>query len=130
MLNKQQEKVLKYILSFERKATNKISIGKYNYSLSDVSIKEFISCVNILEHSNMIQVRWYGNQKDNINIAIDITILPNGMNYFDNKKSVRRKNTKDNIKWIIPLIISILSLIWNICNTLMYSALKDYLLNQ
>lgn len=114
MLTKDQEKVLKYLLSIERNSDNQISVGRNNYSLNDVAEKDFISYLNLLEKAGLIELHWHSPHHDNLIYFVDITLLPDAINYFKTKKSNKKKTIKEDIKWLIPLIISILSLICSI----------------
>jgi hypothetical protein len=129
MLNKQQEKVLKFLLSLPRDIDNTVSVSNSMCTIpSNISETEFITILNSLEQNGFLKLKWINKNHDNLNNYVTITIL--NENYFKEKSANNIKNLKDNIKWLIPLIISILSLIWNICNTIMYSYLKDFLLNK
>jgi hypothetical protein len=129
MLNKQQEKVLKFLLSLPRDIDNTVSVSNSMCTIpSSISETEFITILNSLEQNGFLELKWINKNHENLNNYVTITIL--NENYFIEKSANKRKNLKDNIKWIITLIISILSLVWNICNTIMYSYLKDYLLNK
>lgn len=114
MLTKDQEKTLKYLLSIERNSDNQISVGRNNYSLNNVTEKDFISYLNLFENSNLIKIHWHSPHHDNLICFVDITLLPDAINYFKTKKSNKKKTIKEDIKWLIPLIISILSLICSI----------------
>lgn len=129
MLNKQQERVLKFLLSLPRDIDNSVSVSNSMCKIpSKMSEKEFITTLNSLEQCNFVKLKWASIHHENLNTYVTVTFL--NENYFKDKAANKRKNFKDNIKWFIPLGISILSLIWNICNTIMYSALKDCLLNK
>lgn len=114
MLSKEQEKILEYLLSIERNSNNQISIGRYNYSLRNIAENDFISYLHLFEKSGLIELHWHSPHHDNLICFVDITLLPDAINYFKVKKSNKKKTVKEDIKWLIPLIISILSLICSI----------------
>ena len=119
MLTKDQEKILTHILSLNRSPQNSVSIGTHMNTYPDkINEKELIRTLNIFEQQNLISLKWNGTNHNALNYAVDITILPNGDSYFHDKKIAQKNKRWDRLKWLLPLIISILSLIWNICNTI------------
>lgn len=113
MLTKEQEKILKHILSLNLSPQNSVSIGNQMETYPNgVEEKELIRILNVLEQNRYIQLKWYGTNHNNLNIAVDIFILPNGANYFTNKKV-------SFVKWVIPLAISTTSLIVSIIALIM-----------
>lgn len=117
-LTKEQERILKHIISLPKNTRNTVSIGNQMTTFPEnIDDKKLIQILTYLEQLNFIKIKWISVHHDNLNYAVDITLLPDGSNYFNNKKKTRSNNIKDNIKWLLPLLISILSLIWNICNT-------------
>lgn len=128
-LNKEQERILRYLITLPKNTHNIVSVGNQMSTYpSDITDKELIQILTYLEQVGLISVKWNSVNHNNLNIAIDITVLPDGVNYFSNKKRQKRNNLKDNIKWALPLVVSIISLIWNIINTLCYSNLRDMLI--
>ncbi len=119
MITKSQEKILKHILSLNRSPQNSVSIGSQmeTYPIG-IDEKELIKTLNIFEQHNLIRLKWNGTDHDSLNYAVDITILPGGDSYFYNKKIAKKNKTWDRLKWLLPLIVSILSLVWSICNTI------------
>ena len=83
-----------------------------------MSDDKLIPILNELESNGLINIKWFSPHHDNLTYAIDITILPDGRNYFKNKKEKKKTKRYERLKWVLPLAISILSLIWNIINTL------------
>ena len=119
MLTKDQEKILTHILSLKRSSQNSVSIGNQTTSYPiGTDEKELIRILNVFEQQNLISLKWNGADHNSLNYAVDITILPNGDSYFYDKKIAKKNKRWDRLKWITPLIISILSLVWNICNTI------------
>ena len=111
MLTKDQEKTLKYLLSIERNSDNQISVGKNNYSLNNVTEKDFISYLNLFENSNLIKIHWHSPHHDNLICFVDITLLPDAINYFDNQKTNKKSNRREWIRTYIPITISFIALI-------------------
>lgn len=111
MLTKEQEDILQYILSLPRSSQNSVSIGTQMKTCpSGVEEKNLIRILNTLEQNGYIRLKWYGTNHNSLNNAVDIFILSDGNNYFINKKISKRNKRIDFIKWIIPLIISGISL--------------------
>ena len=92
MLTKDQEKTLKYLLSIERNSDNQIRVGRNNYSLNNVTEKDFISYLNLFENSNLIKIHWHSPHHDNLIYFVDITLLPDAINYFKTKKSNKKED--------------------------------------
>lgn len=126
VLSHKQEKLLKYILEQERNSQNQISLGNQmpNYP-KNINDKKIIQALDMFEKCNYIQIGWYGMERDNLDNAITIDILPDGENYFKNKRQRKADRRWDRVKWLIPLIISTISLLWNICNTLYSKYIND-----
>ena len=111
MLTKEQEDILQHILSLPRSTQNSVSIGTQMKTYpNEIEEKNLIRILNTLEQNGYIRLKWYGINHNSLNVAVDIFILPDGDNYFVNKKITKRNKRIDFMKWIIPLIISIISL--------------------
>lgn len=111
MLTKEQEDILQYILSLPRSLQNSVSIGTQIKTYpNEIEEKSLIRILNVLEQNSYIRLKWHGTNHNSLNFAVDIFILPDGDNYFTNKKIIKRNKRIDFIKWIIPLFISIISL--------------------
>lgn len=63
-----------------------------------------------LENYHMITLHWNGVHRDNIIYAVDITIEEQGMEYFNKKREEKKNKTPEIIKWLIPTLISLVSL--------------------
>ena len=119
MLNKQQEDILKYILSLTRDPSNTVSIGnQMNTYPPDMDDDTLLQMLHTFEESGLVRLHWNTSKRYNLNIPVDITILPDGENYFKAKKIKKKEKRWDKIKWLLPLILSILSIVWNIINSL------------
>lgn len=126
ILTKAQERILRHIISIPKNAQNTVSIGNQMSTYpKDIDDKELIQVLTYLEQIDFIKIKWTSVHHDNLNYAVDITLLPNGNGYFHSKRHMRFKNIGDNIKWLLPSFISILSLIWNIYNTIYGWYLND-----
>lgn len=118
-MTREQEKVLKHLLNLKQNINGVISIGNQTDTYpSKMSDDKLIPILNELESNGLINIKWFSPHHDNLTYAIDITILPDGRNYFKNKKEKKKTKRYERLKWVLPLAISILSLIWNIINTL------------
>ena len=115
MLTKDQEKILHWLLSLKTDIKNTItinnSITEYPNGYTD---KQIIKKLNELDNLGFITIKWYSPNHNNLNYAVDVTILKDGINYFDDKKKNRISNKRDWIKTYIPITISVISLIISI----------------
>lgn len=111
-LNEQQEKILKHILSLNRSPQNSVSIGlQMDTYPADIEEQELIKILNTLEQNNFIKIKWYGVSRSDLNYAIDIFILPECENYFENKKSLQISNRREWVRSYLPVTISFIALI-------------------
>lgn len=78
---------------------------------SKMSDDKLIPILNELESNGLINIKWFSPHHDNSTYAIDITILPDGRNYFKNKKEKKKTNKREAIKTYIPIIISLVTLL-------------------
>lgn len=118
-MTKEQEKVLKHLLNLKQNINGVISVGNQMDTYpSKMSDNKLIPILNELESNGLISIKWFSPHHDNLTYAVDITILPDGRNYFKNKKEKKNNKRYERLKWVLPLVISILSLIWNIINSL------------
>lgn len=119
IVTKEQEKVLKHLLNLKQNINGVISVGNQMDTYpSKISDNKLIPILNELESNGLISIKWFSPHHDNLTYAVDITILPDGRNYFKNKKEKKNNKRYERLKWVLPLVISILSLIWNIINSL------------
>ena len=112
ILSRKQEKLLKYILKQECNSQNQISLGNQmpNYP-KEADDKEIIQALNIFEKYNLIKIKWYGTERDNLDMAIAIDILSDGENYFKNKKSNKVNLRREWIRTYIPVTLSLIALL-------------------
>lgn len=126
-------RVIKYLLSKERNYNNNklsVEIGRETFEQSEISNigeTEFINQLSVLETEGFITVHFRSPRRD-LAYFITVDLHEPIINYFENKKARKQKSRMDIIKWLAPLSISILSLLWNIINSLLYSRLHDMLL--
>lgn len=93
------------------KVNNIVSIGNQMSTYpSDINDKELTQILTYLEQVDLINIKWVGVNHNNLNIAVDITVLPDGINYFENKKRQKKTNKREFIGLYIPIVISLLSL--------------------
>lgn len=116
MLTKQQEVILKYLLSLERNVENKTNISRSTYTLTDVSENDFISTINCFEKLGLINKHWLDIHQRDFNYAITIELLPKAITYFKTKEINKKNKQKEFIKWLLPLIISIMALLISLLN--------------
>lgn len=112
MLIKDQEEILRWLLSLKTDIKNTITIcnsmTKYPDGYTD---KEIIKKLNELKNLDFITIKWYGQNHNNLDCAVDITILKDGINYFSNKKKNKISNKRDRIKTYVPITISFIALL-------------------
>lgn len=112
ILTKEKERILKHIISLPKNAHNTLSIGnKMTTYPENIDDKKLIQILTYLEQVNFIKIKWISVHHDNLNCAIDITLLPDGSNYFNNKKEISKSNRREWIKTYIPIIISLIALV-------------------
>ena len=76
-LTKEQERILKHIISLPQNAQNTVSIGNQMTTYpDDIDDKELIQILTYLEQINFIKIKWYGVHHGNLTYAVDITLLP------------------------------------------------------
>lgn len=110
-----KKKVIKYLLSEDREFDNgviKVHIGRDNFKTSNINHlgeKEFINILSLLETEGLIHVHFRGNSKD-LSCFITIFLYEPVINYFNKKRSKIFHNFIEVVKWLIPTIISLISL--------------------
>ena len=123
MLNKQQENFLNWLLSQKRDINNTISISNFmTIYPNHYTEKDVIHSLNELENYELINIKWLGNNHQNLDTYITITLSKDALNYFDNKKRNRITNRRDWIKTyvsVLALIISIISMIISLLSLLL-----------
>lgn len=125
MLTKEQEIILKYLLSLERNVDNKTNISRSTYTLTNVSETDFISTINYFEKLGLINKHWYDIHQRDFNRSIEIEFLPEAITYFKNKKVNKSNKRKEFVKWLLPLIISIMALLISL-----YDLIRTYHLEE
>lgn len=112
MLNKQQEDILKYILSLPRDSSNTVSIGNQMDTYPpDMDDDTLLQMLHTFEESSLVRLHWNTSKRYNLNIPVDITILPDGESYFKAKKKSKKTDRRDWIRTYIPITISTIALI-------------------
>lgn len=128
MLTKEQEKILTFLLSLPRDTNNRITVSRKNYNL-DYSESDFINKLRDIETLGYFEIKYLTGHHNTLKTYIEV--IPNGntLSYFMDKKNKKSQKRRDLIKWLIPVIISSLSLLWNILNTLYSTHLKELIDN-
>ena len=112
MLTKDQEKILRWLLSLKTNIKNTITISnsmtEYPNGYTD---KQIIKKLNEFEYLGFITIKWYSPNHNNLNYAVDVTVLKDSINYFADKKKNRTSNKRDWIKTYIPITISFIALL-------------------
>lgn len=128
MLTKEQEKILTFLLSLPRDTNNRITVSRKNYNL-DYSESDFINKLRDIETLGYFEIKYLTGHHDTLKTYIEV--IPNGntLSYFMDKKNKKSQKRRDLIKWLIPVMISSLSLLWNILNTLYSTHLKELIDN-
>ena len=111
-LSRKQEKLLRYVLQQPRNSQNQISLGNQmpNYP-KEAYDKEIIQALNMFEKYNLMKVKWYGTDRDNLDMAVTIDILPDGESYFKNKKNNKTSSRREWVRTYIPIILSTIALL-------------------
>lgn len=112
MLTKDQEKILHWLLSLKADIKNTITISnlmtEYPNGYND---KQIIKRLNEFENLGFVTIKWYSPNHNDLNYAVDVTVLKDGINYFADKKKNRTSNRRDWIKTYIPITISFIALL-------------------
>lgn len=119
MLNTNEEIILLHILSLERSPQNTVSIGNQMKTYpKGTDEKELIRILSVLELHGLIRLKWIGVNHNSLDYAVNIIILPDGDAYFQNKEIIKKEKRQNDIRWRLTFSISIISLIWNMLNTI------------
>lgn len=112
MLTKDQEKILRWLLSLKTDIQNTITISnsmtEYPNGYTD---KQIIKKLNEFENLGLIAIKWNSPNHNNLDYAIDITILKDGINYFANKKALRKEDKRRFVESNLAVIISLIALL-------------------
>lgn len=112
MLTKAQEKTLRWLLSLKADIKNTITISnlmtEYPNGYTD---KQIIKKLNEFEDLGFVTIKWYSPNHNNLNYAVDVTVLKDGINYFADKKKNRTSSKRDWIKTYISVTISFIALL-------------------
>ena len=112
MLTKDQEKILRWLLSLKADIKNTITISnlmtEYPNGYTD---KQIIKKLNEFENLGFVTIKWYSPNHNDLNYAVDVTVLKDGINYFADKKKNITSNRRDWIKTYIPITISFIALL-------------------
>ena len=121
ILTKQEKKILKFILKRPRSHNNSVGMGSLAKGTcpENISEKELIRELNVLEQNNLIKIKWIGCNHDALESTIDVIILPDGDSYFKIKRRESGKIAWELLKWSVPLVVSIISLCVSIFAVLM-----------
>lgn len=112
MLTKDQEKILRWLLSLKTNIKNTITISnsmtEYPNGYTD---KQIIKKLNEFANLGLISIKWNSPNHNNLDYAVDVTVLKDSINYFADKKKNRTSNKRDWIKTYIPITISFIALL-------------------
>ena len=112
MLTKDQEKILRWLLSLKTDIKNTITISnsmtEYPSGYTD---KQIIKKLNEFENFGLITVKWYSPNHNNLDYAVDVIILKEGINYFTDKKDSRKEDRRRFIESDLSVIISLIALL-------------------
>ena len=67
--------------------------------------------LNEFENLGFVTIKWYSPNHNDLNYAVDVTVLKDGINYFADKKKNRTSNRRDWTKTYIPITISFIALL-------------------
>lgn len=112
MLTKDQEKILRWLLSLKTDIQNTITISnsmtEYPNGYTD---KQIIKKLNEFANLGLISIKWNSPNHNNLDYAIDITILKDGINYFANKKALTKEDKRRFVESNLAVIISLIALL-------------------
>ena len=96
MLTKDQEKILRWLLSLKTNIKNTITISnsmtEYPNGYTD---KQIIKKLNEFANLGLISIKWNSPNHNNLDYAVDVTVLKDSINYFADKKKNRTSNKRD-----------------------------------
>lgn len=128
--DKINEKVIRFILSLDRKVENQIatvSVNRDDFNQSRLSKKmsesDFVKCLDLLETNKLIKTKkrsCEGLQCKDLTYYIEIEFDGGIFGYLQNKKQKRRTKIVNIFKEIrawATFIIAVIGLILSICNT-------------
>ena len=112
MLTKDQEKILRWLLSLKTDIKNTItisnSITKYPNGYTD---KQIIKKLSEFENLGFVTIKWYSQNHEDLNYAVDVMVLKDGINYFADKKGSIKENKRRFIESNLAVIISFIALL-------------------
>lgn len=112
MLTKEQEKILLWLLYLKTDIKNTITISnsmtEYPNGYTD---KQIIKKLNEFENLGFITIKWYSPNHNNLNYAVDVTVLKDGINCFADKKASIKESKRRFIESNLAVIISFIALL-------------------
>lgn len=123
---KEQDKIIKFLLDCKRDSNNEINISKNDLAEKKIEEEKFLQCINQISDSpnKLIDVHYRGAQKD-LSIYVTIKLKQDIFSYFKNKKIQERKDRRENYgefrAWI-TLAIAALGLLLSIASIYMQYA--------
>ena len=113
-LTPNQEKVVEFIINEYQKSSNgKITLSSTSNDLSMINKQELLKIVHFLANNNYIKMEMDCIHEDFPHYVI-FEPLSKCLNYFEQKRINKIMTKRTKIKIYIPIIISIISLIWAI----------------
>lgn len=125
--NNKREAVISFLLNLEREYTKgnlHVSVSRISFNIPEMTEEEFIYEISLLESDSFISVNFPTGRRD-LSYYITVKLLPPILHYHENKKITKKQNRTKWIQFWIPVTISTLALLWNICNTIYSSYLKE-----
>lgn len=114
-----KDNVIRYLLSLDREFKNNVlyvNISHKNFNeskISKIGEEELINQLMLLDTERLIKLKFRTGCR-NLDYYIP-TILSNDIiHYFDKKKKQKIRNYIEVVKWLVPIIISLLALIISI----------------
>ena len=121
MLTKEQEKILRWLLSLKTDIKNTITIGnshtEYPKGYND---KQIIQKLNEFANLGLITIKWYSTNHTSLNYAVDVTILREGISYFSDKKAAKKENKRRIVESHCAFIISLIALLKSFDNEIIW----------
>lgn len=127
MSKNKRETVIDFLLNLDREYTKGklyVNVSRKSFNIPNMAEDEFINEISLLESDYFISVNFPTGHRD-LSHFITITLNPPILHYYENKKSIKKQNHTKWIQFWIPVTISALALLWNICNTIYSSYLKE-----
>lgn len=93
MLTKEQENILRFLLSLPRDTNNRITVSRKNYNL-DYSESYFINKLRDMETLGFFEIKYLTGHHDTLKTYIEVIPNRDTLSYFMDKKNKKSQKKK------------------------------------